>query len=58
MFGLFAGIGMFLATFFTFPIGVFAEAGLPTELKAFVGCVYGVMYVIAILTWFKGGGEF
>ena len=54
LFGLFAGV---LLGFFTFPVDLITSTMLPTTIKLFVGGVFAIMYIMAIIGWYHGGAE-
>lgn len=56
-FGLFAGVATFLLGFFTFPIDLLNTTELPTEIKVVIGTAFGLMYLMAVLNFYKGTGE-
>lgn len=55
---IFNVIAAFLLTFVTFPESLFNEIGMPFEIRIFLTSLYGVAYIIAVVSWFKGSGEF
>jgi hypothetical protein len=52
---IFAGITTFLFILATFPMSLFTNAVIPVELKALFGSIFGILYILAILSWYKGG---
>lgn len=53
-YAIFAGITSFLLGFFTLPTAVFASMELPVEIKLLLGGVFGIMYLLSLLSFFKG----
>lgn len=56
-YALFTGISIFLLSFVTLPVDVIFEADMPIEIKTLLVGVFGIMYVMSILSWFKGGTD-
>lgn len=56
-YALFSGIGILVLGFFTLPIDLLASTTLPLSIKAFIGGLFGMMYILATLGWFKGQNE-
>ena len=56
-YSVFSSIAIFFVGFFTLPIDVFTATTLPMELKVFLGVIFGLLYLIAIISWYKGGTE-
>lgn len=56
-YALFAGIATFLLSFLTLPADVLMETEIPIEIKTLIIGVFGIMYVMAMLSWFKGDVE-
>ena len=56
-YAIFAGITGILLTFFTFPYSIFSEPSMPSEIKILVGGTFAMIYLLALISWFKGGGE-
>ena len=56
-YALFTAIGTFLLGFFTLPTSVFMSADLPIEIKLLMAGIFGIMFVMSLLSWFKGVGD-
>lgn len=46
-----------LFNFATYPLSIWGMTGLPVTIRLFLSVVFGVLYALAIITWFKGGFE-
>lgn len=56
-FSLFANIFSAMFSFFVFPFTIWFIAGLPTEITAFLSITFLALYSLAIVSWFRSGGE-
>jgi len=57
-YSLFAGITVFLLSFATLPLDLFSAVSVPMEIKFLVGGSFAILYMLSVLSWFKGTGEF
>lgn len=55
-YALFAGITSFMIGFFTLPVDVFTSAVLPTDVKLLLGGIFGILFILSLLDFFKGTG--
>lgn len=56
-FALFANIFSALFSFFAFPFTIWFVAGLPVEIAGLLSVVFLALYSLAIVSWFRSGGE-
>lgn len=56
-YALFTTIGTFLLGFFTLPTSVFMSTTLPIEIKLLMAGIFGIMFIMSLLSWFKGVGD-
>lgn len=56
-YAIFSVITILLLGFFTLPIDLLTSTTIPSTIKLFVGGVFGIMYILAVLGWFHGGQE-
>jgi hypothetical protein len=56
-YALFSVITVLILSFVTLPVDLLTSAILPTNIKLLVGGVFGIMYLMAVLGWYKGGAE-
>jgi hypothetical protein len=51
---IFAGLTVLLLGFATLPTDILVDTSIPTEIKLFFGGVYTLIYILSLLTWYKG----
>jgi len=56
-FSIFKGISIFLFGFMTLPTTIFNSVMVDWRIKIFLGGLFGVAYLIALISWSSGKGE-
>jgi len=54
---IFAGITVLLLGFITLPTDLLVSTTLPIEIKTFIAGVFSFLYILGLITWYKGGTE-
>jgi len=54
--GVFAILGILLFGLVTFPVDLFNQQFVPTEIKLVLGGIFVFGYIIALISWMKQGG--